>query len=60
MLFTNKLQSLGYPDIELTATGSNRAELKYVNGSECPDDKNKHLSAIIEFRCDVKAGRVSI
>ncbi|KAL5283604.1 IGF2R family protein [Megaselia abdita] len=52
--------SLGYPDIELTATGSNRAELRYVNGSECPHDKSQRLSAIIEFRCDVRAGRGNV
>uniref|UniRef100_T1GTW1 MRH domain-containing protein n=1 Tax=Megaselia scalaris TaxID=36166 RepID=T1GTW1_MEGSC len=49
--------SLGYPDTELRATGEQRAELKYLNGSDCPNEKGKKLSAIIEFKCDVRAGR---
>lgn len=51
---TNEL-SLGYPDASLVVVGD-RAHLKYLRGSRCPQDNATDLSTEIEFYCAPKAG----
>lgn len=48
--------SLGYPDVSLTMVG-NRAQLRYLRGSVCPQDNATELSAEVEFYCQPIAGR---
>uniref|UniRef100_A0A0P6IVT0 Putative cation-independent mannose-6-phosphate receptor n=1 Tax=Aedes aegypti TaxID=7159 RepID=A0A0P6IVT0_AEDAE len=48
--------SMGYPDISLIIV-RDRVQLKYLRGSDCPQDKDTKLSTEIEFYCQPKAGR---
>ncbi|XP_055848636.1 cation-independent mannose-6-phosphate receptor [Episyrphus balteatus] len=50
-------QSLGYPDVSLTRINETSAELKYLHGSPCPKDKSIQLSSIVQFTCDIRAGK---
>ncbi|XP_055901792.1 cation-independent mannose-6-phosphate receptor [Eupeodes corollae] len=50
-------QSLGYPDVALTRINETSAELKYRRGSPCPKDKSTQLSSIVQFTCDIHAGK---
>lgn len=57
---TSKLeeeQTLGYPLASLVAVNRTNAELRYLLGSPCPEEKNVQLSSRIEFNCDMRAGR---
>ncbi|XP_055588262.1 cation-independent mannose-6-phosphate receptor isoform X2 [Uranotaenia lowii] len=47
--------SLGYPDVSLTIVGD-RAQLKYLRGSNFSKDNSTQLSSEVEFYCQPKAG----
>ncbi|KAM7364495.1 lysosomal enzyme receptor protein isoform 2-T3 [Cochliomyia hominivorax] len=50
-------QSLGYPLASLVALNRTNAQLRYLTGDPCPEDKNLQLSSRIDFYCDMRAGR---
>lgn len=56
------LQSLGYPRASLTLVSTDygsRPQLKYLDGTICPQDPHTKLSSQIEFNCDPTAGKVA-
>ncbi|KAI8130895.1 Cation-independent mannose-6-phosphate receptor [Lucilia cuprina] len=50
-------QSLGFPLASLVAVNRTNAQLRYLMGDICPEDKNLLLSSRIEFYCNMRAGR---
>lgn len=55
-------QSLGYPRVSLTLVDTDhghRPQLKYFDGSFCPQDRATKMSSQIEFYCDPAAGKGS-
>ncbi|TMW50254.1 hypothetical protein DOY81_004668 [Sarcophaga bullata] len=50
-------QSLGYPMASLVALNRTNAQLRYLLGDPCPEDKNSQLSSRIDFYCDMRVGR---
>lgn len=55
------MQSLGYPRMSLTLVDTDhghRPQVKYLDGSFCPQDHHTKMSSQIEFYCDPAAGKV--
>lgn len=55
------IQSLGFPHTSLTFVKTDhgsRPQLKYLDGSICPQDAKTKMSSQIEFFCDPTAGKV--
>ncbi|XP_061395712.1 cation-independent mannose-6-phosphate receptor [Musca vetustissima] len=50
-------QSLGFPLASLVPINRTSAELRYLLGSPCPEDKNTLMSSKIEVTCQMRAGR---
>ncbi|XP_062124359.1 cation-independent mannose-6-phosphate receptor isoform X1 [Drosophila sulfurigaster albostrigata] len=50
-------QSLGFPLVKLSALNDTAAELLYLRGDPCPNDKAMNLSTTIHFNCNMTAGR---